>query len=94
MGICRKLEDIRQDLALLGEHGKANGFFNNVENANKLDGLVEDVRDAIMDYQVWIQSINIFLILKLLVDIIAAGLIPQGWHAYSSSHSVAFFLQA
>ena len=94
MGICRKLEDIQRDLVLLGKQGKAMGFFNNVENADKLGRLVEDVRDAIMDYQVWIQSINIFLILKLLVDIIAAGLIPQGLHAYSSSHSVALFLQA
>jgi hypothetical protein len=55
-GIGRKLEDIRQDLALLGEQGKAKGFFNNVENAEKLGGLVEDVRDAMMDYQVCIPS--------------------------------------
>jgi len=30
------------------------GFFNNVENADKLGGLVEDVRDAMMGYQVCI----------------------------------------
>jgi hypothetical protein len=51
-GIDRKLEDIHRDLALLGEQGKAKGFFNNVENADRLSGLVEDIRDAIMDYQV------------------------------------------
>ena len=56
MGIDRKLEDIRQDLVLLGEQGKTKGFFNNVENAEKLGGLVEDVRDAMMDYQVCISS--------------------------------------
>ena len=56
--IGRKLEDIRQDLALLGEQGKAKGFFNNVENADKLGGLVEDVRDVIMDYQVRTASEN------------------------------------
>ena len=56
MGTGRKLEDIRQDLALLGEQGKTKGFFNNVENAEKLGGLVEDVRDAMMDYQVCIPS--------------------------------------
>ena len=27
-------------------------FLNNVENADKLRGLVEDIRDAMMDYQV------------------------------------------
>ena len=52
MGIGRKLEDIRQELVLLGEQGKTKGFFNNVENAEKLGGLVEDVRDAMMDYLV------------------------------------------
>jgi hypothetical protein len=48
----RKLEDIRQELALFGEQGKTKGFFTNVENAEKLGGLVEDLRDAMMDYQV------------------------------------------
>ena len=56
MGIGRKLEDIRQGLTLLGEQGKTKGFFNNVENADKLGGLVEDVRDAVMDYQVCMAS--------------------------------------
>ena len=56
MGICRKLEGIRQDLVSLGEQGKAKGFFNNVENADRLGGLVEDIRDAMMDYQVRIAS--------------------------------------
>ena len=50
--IDRKLEDIRRDLALLGEQGKAKGFFNNAGDADKLSGMVEDIRDAIMDYQV------------------------------------------
>ena len=52
MRIYRKLEDIRRELAVLGEQGKAKGFFNNVENADKLASLVEDVRDVMMDYQV------------------------------------------
>ena len=52
MRIERKLEDIHQELALLGEQSKTKGFFNNVENAEKLGGLVEDLRDIIMDYQV------------------------------------------
>ena len=56
MRIGSKLEDIRQDLALLGEQGKAKGFFNNVENADKLGGLIEDVRDAVMDYQVCVSN--------------------------------------
>ena len=58
MGSGSKLEDIRQDLVLLGEQGRTKGFFNNIENADKLGGLVEDVRDAVMDYQVCIPSNN------------------------------------
>jgi hypothetical protein len=52
MATARKLEDICRDLALLGEQGKAKGFLNNVKNAEELSGPVEDIRDAIMDYQV------------------------------------------
>ena len=54
----RKLEKIRQELALLAEQGRAKGFFNNIDNADKLGGLVEDIRDVMMDYQVCI-SINL-----------------------------------
>jgi hypothetical protein len=36
----------------LEKQGKVEGFFTNVENADKLAGLVEDIRDAVMDYQV------------------------------------------
>ena len=52
MRIGRKLQDIQQELALLGEQGKTKGFFNNVGDAEKLGGLVEDIHDAMMDYQV------------------------------------------
>ena len=51
MGIARKLKNIHQDLTQLAEQGGVEGFFNNVENADKLCGLVEDIRDAMMEYQ-------------------------------------------
>ena len=89
MGICRKLKDIRRDLVRLGEQGKAKGFLNNVENADKLGGLIEDVRDAIMDYQVRITSENSSLVLRFPVGILATGHIQQEFLAHSSSHPVA-----
>lgn len=46
------MEGIHRELALFGEQGKAKGFFNNVGNSDQLSGIVEDIRDAIMDYQV------------------------------------------
>ena len=52
MGISRKLEYVRRDLTLLAEEGKVEGFFNNVQNVDKLGGMVEDIRDAMIEYQV------------------------------------------
>ena len=46
-----------RDLAPLEEEGKVEGFFNNAENAGKLGDLVEDIRDAMMDYQVCAPSL-------------------------------------
>ena len=36
----------------MAKQEKVEGFFNNVKNAEKLGDLVEDIRDAAMDYQV------------------------------------------
>ena len=48
----RNLQDVLRDLVPLGEQGKIEGFLNNTENAGKLGGLVEDIRDAMIEYQV------------------------------------------
>jgi hypothetical protein len=48
----RKLNDVSRELELLNKEGNITSFFNNVENADKLGGLVEGIRDAVMDYQV------------------------------------------
>lgn len=52
MEITRKLEKAFRELELLKEQGKAEGFFNNVRNADTLCSLVEDIRDVVVDYQV------------------------------------------
>ena len=69
MGIGRKLQDLRCDLVLLEEQGKVEGFFNNVENADKLSGLVEDIRDAMLDYQVCVLDPPFLSCLNILLDI-------------------------
>jgi len=71
MGIARKFRDVHQDLTLLAEQGKIEGFFNNVGNADKLGGLVEDVREAMMDYQVCISSYPFMPCLMFVLDFIA-----------------------
>ena len=50
--MTRKLDGVSKDLTLLAEQGRVVGFLNNVENASKLGGLLEEIRDATMEYQV------------------------------------------
>ena len=53
----RKFQGVLRDLASLEEQGKVEGFFNNTENAGKLGGLVEDIRDAMIEYQVCVLNL-------------------------------------
>jgi hypothetical protein len=46
------MERALQDLEPLAERGKITGFLNNVKDAEVLTGLADDIRDAMMDYQV------------------------------------------
>ena len=55
-GTLRELEKIQRELDPLAKQGTVEGFFNNVKNADKLGGLVEDIRDAVMEYQVCSQN--------------------------------------
>ena len=52
MGIARKLEEVDRELALLAGQGKVVGFLANTETAQKINDLVEDIREVMMDYQV------------------------------------------
>jgi hypothetical protein len=52
MEIARKLEEVHQDLARLTGQGMAVGFLTNTENVQRINGLVEDIREVMMDYQV------------------------------------------
>ena len=59
--MSRKLETVYQGLTRLAEQRKVEGFLKNVGNANKLGDLLEDVRDAMIEYQVCISSDNVLL---------------------------------
>jgi hypothetical protein len=52
MGIARELENIRRGLILPEEQGKVMGFLTNTKNVQRINDLVEDIREALMDYQV------------------------------------------
>ena len=46
------MQDVGRDLLQLEKQGKVEGFFNNAENSAKLSGFVEEIRDAMLEYQV------------------------------------------
>jgi len=50
--MARKLDKVLQDLLPLAERGRVTRFLNCVEDVDRLSSLVEDIRDAMMDYQV------------------------------------------
>ena len=54
--IGRTLQNILQRLELLAKQGSVEGFLNNPGNAEELRGLVGEIGDAVIDYQVCIQS--------------------------------------
>ena len=71
-GIRRKLQEVLRNLAPLEKIGKVEGFFNNTENAAQLGGLVEGIRDAMMEYQVCTSNSSSSLFLTFLPDFVAA----------------------
>ena len=56
MWLGRKLDMVLQDLRPLAERGKVTRFLNSTEDVDRLSGLVGDIRDATMDYQVCSQN--------------------------------------
>ena len=59
MNIVRKLEDIHQSLILPVEQVEVTEFLTNTENAQRINNLVEDVHEALMDYQVCMLSCSL-----------------------------------
>ena len=84
------MEDVHEDLILLSEQGRAQGFFDNIKNADKLAGLVDDIRDAMMEYQVCISNYSLLPCLTLVLDFIATGYLQQELPAHRESHLPAF----
>ena len=61
MSVTRKLEKVVQELIPLEKRGKVTRFLNSTRDVETLNGLVEDVHDAMMDYQVCSQISRIYL---------------------------------
>ena len=52
MGVSRELEEIGRAMNSMTTEDDLADFLNNPENAQRLNGLVEDISYALMDYQV------------------------------------------
>ena len=73
MEIVRKLEDICQNLILPEEQGEIVEFLTKTENAQKVNGLVEDVHEVLMGYQVCILNDPFFSMSDLHSDFTTTG---------------------
>ena len=72
--MSRKLEAVHEGLTQLAEQGKVEAFLKNVGNAGKLGDLLEDVHDAMIEYQVCTSSDKVLLQrLMFESDLVATG---------------------
>jgi hypothetical protein len=90
MRAVSKFEDVRRNLVLLSEQGNIQGFFNNAKNADKLGGLVEDIRDAMMVYQVCMTHCSFLQCLALVLDPVTTIYLRQELPVHRESHLPAF----
>ena len=73
MEFARKLEDIFQSLTLPEDEGKVLEFLTSTENAQRVNGLVEDIHGALMEYQVCKLNYSSLLCLTFMLDIFTKG---------------------
>jgi len=63
-------------------------FLKNPENARKLNGLVEDVRDALIDYQVCFPKTFVLAVANIWSDLVATRDLQRGLSADRESRSL------
>jgi len=83
--IARKLEDVCQSLTLLAEQGEVMGFLTNPENAQRINSLVDDIHEALMDYQVCLLNCLFLSYLMFALNFIATGYLQQELSMYCES---------
>ena len=90
MVIARKLREVLRDLIPLVEPGKVAGFLNDVGGPRKLNGLVEDIREAMMNYQVCSLGPSSLQRLTSFPDFVTARHLQRGLQAHRESRSLSF----
>ena len=90
--MIRKLKGIAGALEQLEKQSKAEGFFNNVKNAEELGGLVDDIRDAVIEYQVCSLSSHTLLDLISVPDIVATRYLRHELQSHRESCFQALYI--
>lgn len=90
MGITRKLEDIHRHLTPLSEQARVAGSLANTENWQRIDDLIEDIHEAIMEYMVCASSYSSPPCLTFVSDFIARRHLRCKWSAHCESHLPPF----
>ena len=76
------MDKVLEDLKPWAKEDKLMDFVHNAENVGKLTGLADDIRDAMMDYQVRTRTPYTSLYLKLSQDRAAARHLQQELRAH------------
>jgi len=77
MEISRKLKGVHQALDPMTTQGDIAQFLSNTENAQKLNDLVDDIREAVMDYQVRTSEGLALSVSNVRTDFLTAGYLQQ-----------------
>jgi hypothetical protein len=62
------------------------GFLTNTENAERINGLVEDIREVMMDYQVRMLNYSFLPCLTFALDFVATRYLRQELSAHCEPH--------
>jgi len=88
MGIGRRLKETGQTMDLMATQKDLGLFLKKPENAQKLNGLVQDIRCALVDYQVCSPKGSALVITNMYPDFVATRHLQRGLSENRESHSL------
>jgi len=88
MGIIRKLKEIGQAMDSVTAQEDLALLLKKPDNAQKLNGLVQDIRDVLMDYQVCSLGSPALIVANVCSDLVAKRYLQRGLSADCESHSI------
>ena len=90
MGMTRKLDNIYQGLMLPAEQRDIMKFLANTKNAQRVNSLVEDIHEALMEYQVCVANCSFSTMSDCMLDFITTRYLQQELPTHCEPHFLAF----